>query len=65
MASCPEQAISIDRKGMVHIDFPKCVGCQTCVHGCLKRALTFEGETKTVEEVFAVCMQDVDFYEER
>ncbi len=64
VASCPEQAISMDSEGKVHIDFPKCAGCLTCVHGCPKRALTFEGEAKTVEEVFEICMQDVDFYEE-
>ena len=63
-ASCPEQAISVGGDGKVHIDFSKCKGCLTCVHSCSKRALTNEGETKTVDEVLAVCMQDIDFYEE-
>lgn len=64
VVSCPEQAISEDAGGRIHIDFSKCGGCLTCVHGCTGRALTCEGGTKTADEVFEVCMQDFDFYEE-
>ncbi len=64
VASCPEQAVSMDGGGRIHIDFAKCRGCLTCVHGCPRRVLTCEGEVKTVDEVVEVCMQDVDFYEE-
>lgn len=63
-ASCPEGAVSLDGAGNVRVDFAKCRGCLTCVRGCPSRALTCEGEAMTVEEVLAVCMQDVDFYEE-
>lgn len=63
-AFCPEQAVSANADGNIHIDFSKCAGCLTCVHACPKRALTCEGEEKTVEEVFEACMQDCDFYEE-
>lgn len=63
-ASCPEGAISLDSGGNVLVDFAKCRGCLTCVRGCPNRALTREGEAKTVEEVLEVCMRDVDFYEE-
>lgn len=62
VASCPRQAISED--GTIRIDDAKCTGCLTCVRGCPKRALTCEGEVRTAEEVFQVCMQDFDFYEE-
>lgn len=64
VVSCPEQAISEDAGGRIHIDFAKCGGCLTCVRGCPGRALTCEGEAKTADEVFEVCMQDLDFYEE-
>ncbi len=51
--TCPEKAISAAEDGRIHIDF-----------NCPGRALTNEGEYKTVDEVVDVCMQDVDFYEE-
>lgn len=63
-ASCPEGAVSLDAGKNVHIDFAKCRGCLTCVHACPKRALSCEGETRMVDEVFKICMQDADFYEE-
>ena len=50
--------------GRIHIDFNKCTGCLTCVKGCPGRALTSEGDYKTVDEVTEVCMQDAVFYEE-
>lgn len=62
--SCPEHAVSVADNGRIQIDFAKCRGCLTCVHGCPGRALTNEGEYKTVDEVFEVCMQDIDFYQE-
>lgn len=62
--SCPEHAVSVGDNGRIQIDFAKCRGCLTCVHGCPGRALTNEGAYKTVDEVFEVCMQDIDFYEE-
>ena len=64
MVSCSEQAVSMDSGGRIHVDFTKCSGCLVCVHGCPKRALTCEGDAKTVDEVVEACMQDFDFYEE-
>ena len=64
VASCPEQAVSADDSGRLRIDFTRCSGCMVCVHGCPGRALTCEGEEKTADEVFEICMQDLDFYEE-
>lgn len=64
VTSCPEQAISAAEDGSIHIDFARCRGCLTCIRSCPKRALTCEGEAKTVDEVYRVCIQDLDFYEE-
>lgn len=64
IASCPENAVFLSEKGRICIDFAKCRGCLTCVHGCPGRALTYEGEYRTVDEVFKECMKDIDFYEE-
>jgi pyruvate formate lyase activating enzyme len=64
METCPEQAISMQTNSRIHIDFKKCIGCLSCTHICPGRALTHEGEHKTAEEVFQICMQDELFYEE-
>lgn len=62
--TCQKQAISMSDDGRVCISFERCSGCLKCVHGCPGRALTHEGEQKTVDEVLEVCMQDADFYAE-
>ena len=62
--TCPESAVTVAEDGRIHIDFRKCSGCLTCIQGCPGRALTNEGEYKTVDDVLDVCMQDIDFYEE-
>jgi pyruvate formate lyase activating enzyme len=54
----------MSENGHILINFGKCTGCLECVHGCPGRALTHEGEQKTVDEVLEVCMQDADFYAE-
>ncbi|MBQ1923496.1 MAG: glycyl-radical enzyme activating protein [Lachnospiraceae bacterium] len=61
---CPEKAMTAGEGGRIRIDFHKCTGCLSCVKGCPGRALTGEGEYLTAEEVTAVCLQDMDFYEE-
>lgn len=62
--SCPEGAISVSPNGQIRIAFHQCSGCLTCIHGCPGRALTCEGEYKTVDETVRECMKDWDFYEE-
>lgn len=62
--TCPQGAIRAGGNDRIHIDFHKCRGCLKCVGACPGRALSNEGEYKTAGEVFKVCMQDVDFYEE-
>ena len=37
---------------------------QAAVHACPPRALTCTGETKTVDEVVKICLQDQPFYED-
>lgn len=60
---CPEHAISL-QNGRIHIDHMKCSSCLKCVSECPGHALQKEGETKTVQEVLDVVMQDEVFYEE-
>lgn len=61
--SCMYQAISC-RKGEIHIDEELCQGCLNCVSTCLQSALSNEGETKEIEEIVRIALQDKDFYEE-
>lgn len=60
---CPEHAISL-QNGRIHIDHMKCSSCLKCASECPGHALQKEGETKTVQEVLDVVMQDEVFYEE-
>lgn len=60
---CPEHAISL-QNGRIHIDHKKCSSCLKCASECPGHALQKEGETKTVQEVLDVVMQDEVFYEE-
>lgn len=63
IGACPVQAVnSLD--GRIYIDHAKCISCGKCVRECPARALKNEGETKTVQEVLDVCLQDLPFYEE-
>lgn len=62
--TCPQGAIRVDERDHIHVDFHACCGCLQCLKACPGRALSNEGEYKTVDEVFKVCMQDFDFYEE-
>ena len=63
-ASAEATAPTKSAAGRIRIDFHKCTGCLSCVQACPGRALTNEGEYRTVDEVVEVCMQDKDFYEE-
>lgn len=60
--ACPQKAVSLGRSG-ISIDRGQCAGCLKCVRGCQTGALSYEGESKTVQEVVDVCLQDKDFYE--
>lgn len=60
---CPEHATSL-QNGRIHIDHKKCSSCLKCASECPGHALQKEGETKTVQEVLDIVMQDEVFYEE-
>lgn len=62
--TCQQQAITMDERQHIHINFAKCIGCLACIHACPANAIHNEGEGKTVTEILAVCRQDIDFYEE-
>lgn len=63
-SACKTKALHIDDDGLVHIDHLKCTACLSCEHVCPGGAITHSGDEKTVEEVFRICLQDIDFYEE-
>ena len=56
------------RAGKRHVDVRALRGdtdaARAAVAACPAHALTLTGETKTVEEVLAVCLQDQPFYED-
>lgn len=60
---CPTHALT-HQDQCIHVDFNKCIGCLECVKNCPGHALSNEGEYKSVEEVVAICLQDLPFYEE-
>lgn len=61
-------AKAVDYAGKPHVDVRALRGdtpqAQAAVHACPTHALTCTGETKTVDEVLRVCMQDQPFYED-
>ncbi|MDR2742292.1 MAG: glycyl-radical enzyme activating protein, partial [Treponema sp.] len=59
-AVCPVKAVS---EGPL-IDRRLCTGCGTCAVACPKGALTLSGKARALEEVIALCMQDLAFYQE-
>lgn len=61
--NCPAKAIS-NKNGKLYIDENLCHKCMTCVSNCPNYALKTEGETKTINEILNVCIQDKDFYDE-
>lgn len=61
--ACPQNAIA-SKLERVQVSNHLCNGCLTCVKECMGKALTYEGEIKTVQEVMDVVLQDRVFYEE-
>lgn len=57
-----------ERFGKRHVDVRTLSGgtpeAQAALHACPTHALTLVGETKTVEEVVDICLQDQPFYED-
>ena len=67
LAAAPN-AKAAERAGKRHIDVRTLRGdapeAKAAVAACPARALTCTGETKTVDEVLRVCLQDQPFYED-
>ena len=67
LAAAPN-AKAVEYAGKRHVDVRTLDGsspdAQAAVKACPTRALTCTGETKTVEEVLRVCLQDKPFYED-
>lgn len=60
---CPVQAVSLYHDH-IHVDALSCSGCGKCAVSCPGKALELEGETKSVQEIIDVVLQDKVFYEE-
>ncbi|WP_077597440.1 glycyl-radical enzyme activating protein [Olsenella urininfantis] len=64
---CPETG-AVEIAGKRHVDVRRLSGssaqARRAVEECPTRALSLVGETKTVEEVLEVCLQDKPFYED-
>lgn len=60
---CPNGAITMGEDGVI-IDREKCQLCGTCVKKCLLEALSFAGETITVEKAFKTVRRDKDYYDQ-
>ena len=63
MEICPQKAVIL-KENHILIDHTLCNGCKKCVLECPGKALEPEGETRTVEEIIQVVLQDQVFYEE-
>ncbi|MCI5952254.1 MAG: glycyl-radical enzyme activating protein [Anaerostipes sp.] len=63
VSDCPSGAIT-NVDGNIRIQNAQCQGCHTCIAHCPEDALNAEGESKTVDEILKICLQDKDFYEE-
>ncbi len=61
--ACPNHAIT-SKDNTIHIQHDLCNGCLKCEQECPAQALKHEGDTKTVQEVLDVVLQDEVFYEE-
>jgi len=59
--ACPEEAISIDDKG-IYIDRKKCTNCGDCISVCTPGVLKILGETMSAGDVFQEIRKDEDFY---
>ncbi len=60
---CEEDAIH-EINGQIVINQNKCTNCFKCVEACPTQALNITGDTKEVQEIVDICLQDKDFYEE-
>jgi len=61
VASCPEDAIALDRDGVAVIDYDRCIGCGECIASCRVDAVGFNWDSassalqeKMVEHVAGV-----------
>ena len=59
--NCPNGALSV-KDSVISIDRNKCVSCGRCTDVCPSRAMFFDGEKKTADEVFAEILRDKGFY---
>ncbi|MDR0378276.1 MAG: glycyl-radical enzyme activating protein [Spirochaetaceae bacterium] len=59
-AACPVRAVGED----LSINREACAVCGACVRECPRGALSINGQSRSLEEILHVCVQDRPFYEE-
>lgn len=61
---CEKGALQVDEEGWIILQNATDATCRQAVAECPGRALSMEGERRSVEDVVEECLQDRDFYEE-
>ncbi len=63
MSVCEDKSINLVNNQIL-INPQLCTLCDKCIKACPNQALSLSGETKEVEDIVNICLQDKDFYEE-
>lgn len=62
---CPQGAVSLEEDG-IHLDRERCRGCGACAEACAiygGKALSLQGQRRTVQEVVDEALKDLVFYQ--
>ncbi len=61
--ACSNKAIQVRSDGFVETDRKHCSGCGICESACLNGARRITGRVVTVDEVIAIVLKDLDYYQ--
>lgn len=60
--ACNYNAISFDNDDRAIINREKCINCLKCAYSCNSKAISVQGELKTIDEILDVVEKDSYFY---
>jgi pyruvate formate lyase activating enzyme len=60
--TCNYNAISFDNDDRAIINREKCINCLKCAYSCNSKAISVQGELKTIDEILDVIEKDSYFY---